>query len=336
MPFEEYLVALRQEATQRVRVVSQVLADSSDARRAFLVNTLKGRWLGTIDVSLLQKNLEVLAEFLGDSKRFLMDLMINPGKSTPIAEVAGRPADSGRPMKSLSYPGLAGELVGEGRAPGMSFNPTKLKPGDAKNWEYRIWTMLHESTHAILGTYDYAYYAFQTLLADEKNAMGPTQLFVKKGPRSDAFTSANFQRNADSWSAFMAQAWMHIAAAHGTSIMAGTVSSSSSSSSSSSEGTPVTAPLATGSSPITGGSALRTCSQCDSKIPLFGKRTICPLCEEAFRATAVPREVDVEDDDEKLPVIPLPQKAGKAPRRCSGCGFRLSGPVCSLCKKPAR
>ncbi len=267
----EYVGVLRTEAAARLSaVVAAIKGASSDARTRIL-GSVRTRWLGTITEDQLTKNLEVLADFIGAPDRFLMDLTSETAKY--IAMVAGRPSDSGRPMATLAYPGLAGTLTGTGVAPGMSFNPKYLKPGNASNREDRIWTVVHEASHALLGTYDYQYYDFTAVITDASGQK--TRKSVIKSTLRKDLSNLTIQRNADSYGAFLCQATKTL-----------TVTSTSETAT---RATPtVTETEATHVVVVEASPEAvqppQTCTKCTSRLPLLNGRTVCPICER--RASA--------------------------------------------------
>lgn len=217
---------LRRSAQHRINTVKHVL-DSPGHKLHQSVDQIRGRWLGSETQANVSHNMGVLNRQLSR-----MDITIADTTEGYLGMVAGRPPQHN------NYPGYGTHGADQSvKPPGMSLNRIHMpvsatiaeRHENKSDFTKRTWTVVHESSHGILGTHDYrtyhvngrnmtptTYANFPT--AHEKDAQHPSG-FKKDRTPSHPITWQDAKRdNADSWAGFVMNASQHINARSATQI----------------------------------------------------------------------------------------------------------------------
>jgi hypothetical protein len=179
---------------------------------------MRRAWLGDVDDATVVKYLRVLATHFPT-----LPIDVGPTPPNVVAEVPGR---------SKPFPALAADDVdGKRRAMvygmtiGPRWMPSPMRTGPAYRFDgasvftKRVWTIIHEGSHSILGTYDYVYYDEKPITQPGKSAQAKLEDFTAPGnthtgPRalggSDTFPGTAARRNADSWAGFVMHASQYL------------------------------------------------------------------------------------------------------------------------------
>jgi len=213
------LEALRSEAIHRSSLATAVLSNEQSPLHAH-VTAIRKKWLGMgISNEETAHHLHVMSTQLPRTPLTASER--TDGNS--IGFVAGRPTPSRFP--GLATPDLPPQKLDP---PGITLRTDKLPataaPEDVHNarsdFGKRTWTVIHEASHAILGTHDYrTYFAGKPSKETIARAklLGPDTrgYYTEQRPLTQ---SKDLARNADSWAGFVMESSEHIKGASAAKI----------------------------------------------------------------------------------------------------------------------
>jgi hypothetical protein len=194
------------------------------------VTRLRQSWMGNASNADVSAKMGVFARQLG---RMPITVGATTGShkqedidKSPIGMMAGRPPTPGMGR----FPGFATPGASQAPVPpGMTLREDRMPPSDSLAQRHsptsaftkRTWTVIHEGSHGILGTYDYRTYRQAELPMAHGSPMGPKGGHIQqRAPETGKTFPDIAQRNADSWAGFVMHASEHIRQKSATGIQA--------------------------------------------------------------------------------------------------------------------